>query len=144
MTDVFSKEKRSAIMSGVKSRGNLATELRLVHILRDHGIKGWRRHFPICGTPDFVFPNRRLAIFVDGCFWHGCPLHGSLPMANRAFWERKLDRNKERDKEVRRELRKAGWLVLRIWQHELREPDSAVRKIKRSLGQHQITTGYRA
>jgi len=133
MADVFSKEKRSAIMSGVKSQGNLATEIRLIRIFRDHGIKGWRRHTPVFGRPDFVFPSTRLAVFVDGCFWHGCPLHGSLPVANREFWKRKLVRNQERDKEVREELQKAGWSVLRIWQHELKTPQNAARRIKRSL-----------
>src|SRR5262245_30821139 len=126
MTDVFSSQKRSAIMSRVRSRGNELTELRLVRIFRDNGIKGWRRHLRITGTPDFAFPRSRLVIFVDGCFWHSCPQHGSLPSANRAFWRRKLQRNKERDKQVRRDLQKAGWQVLRIWQHEFRRPDTIV------------------
>ncbi len=135
MTDVFSKQKRSAIMSRVKNRGNLATEVRLVRLLRAYGIKGWRRHLPITGQPDFAFPHARLAVFVDGCFWHGCPEHGSIPVQNRTFWMQKLARNKQRDGEVRRNLKRAGWEVLRIWQHELKEPDKVIRRIHASLGQ---------
>ncbi|HSU65776.1 MAG TPA: hypothetical protein VLJ39_02790 [Tepidisphaeraceae bacterium] len=71
------------------------------------------------GRPDFVFPALRLAVFVDGCFWHCCPRHANLPANNRAFWKRKLDANKSRDRLVARTLRKKGWQVLRIWEHEL-------------------------
>lgn len=102
---------------------------------RSEGIKGWRRHAPIFGKPDFVFPKARLAIFVDGCFWHACPAHGSLPATNRNFWARKLDRNKGRDRKVRRHLENFGWRVLRIWQHELREPSKVARRVRRSLNQ---------
>lgn len=136
MADVFSEKKRSEIMSLVKSRGNLATEIHLMKILQDHGIKGWRRHSPIFGKPDFVFPKARLAVFVDGCFWHGCPVHGSLPGTNRIFWARKLNRNKARDVVVRRHLKNMGWRVLRIWQHELREPRKVARRVRRSLDQY--------
>jgi DNA mismatch endonuclease (patch repair protein) len=133
MADVFSRQKRSMVMSRVRSRGNLVTELRLAQIFRDNGIKGWRRHLRIAGTPDFVFPSVRLVVFVDGCFWHGCPQHGSIPSANRAFWKRKLQRNKERDRKVGKDLRRAGWQVVRIWQHELAKPARIARKVKLSL-----------
>src|SRR4051794_13972071 len=102
MVDVFSPKKRSEIMSRVKGRGNESTELRLVKTLRKFRIRGWRRHSKVFGRPDFVFPNARVAIFVDGCFWHGCPIHGAIPSSNRAFWMRKLVRNKQRDWLVRR------------------------------------------
>lgn len=135
MTDVFSKRKRSDIMSRVKGRGNVATELRLIRIFRENGIIGWRRNYSIFGNPDFVFPKARLAVFVDGCFWHGCPIHGERPVSNRAFWDRKLDRNLARDRLVNRTLRKQGWYVLRIWQHELRlsDSDKVARRIARAL-----------
>jgi DNA mismatch endonuclease (patch repair protein) len=119
MADVFSARKRSNIMARVRGRGNERTELALLSILRRYNITGWRRHQPVFGKPDFVFPKFKLAIFVDGCFWHGCPRHATQPATNRAFWRKKLARNKVRDRLVNRELRRRGWQVLRIWQHEL-------------------------
>jgi len=133
MTDVFSPAQRSSVMSKVKARGNEATELRLMRIFREYGFRGWRRGSTICGKPDFVFPMARLAVFVDGCFWHGCPLHGSIPASNTAFWTRKLNRNRERDKAVVRNLRSSGWSILRIWQHELRNSRRVALRISRSL-----------
>jgi len=79
------------------------------------------------GKPDFVFPDQRLAVFVDGCFWHGCPLHGTNPATNREFWSEKITRNRQRDREVNRALRALGWRILRIWEHELtlkRQPEA--------------------
>jgi DNA mismatch endonuclease, patch repair protein len=133
MADVFSREKRSAIMSSVRSHGNLATELRLITIFKSAGIQGWRRRVVLYGSPDFAFPKARLAVFVDGCFWHCCPVHGTVPTTNRAFWMRKLRRNQERDRLVRRQLEKLGWRVLRIWQHELRDPKRVLLRIRRAL-----------
>jgi len=68
MADVFSKRKRSQVMAAIRSKGNKDTELKLASILRAHGIKGWRRHQPLVGKPDFIFLKQRLAVFVDGCF----------------------------------------------------------------------------
>jgi DNA mismatch endonuclease (patch repair protein) len=133
MVDVFSKKKRSDIMSRVKSRGNLATELRLINIFRKNKITGWRRHLPLLGKPDFVFLKLRLVLFVDGCFWHGCPLHGSLPETNRIFWKQKLERNKLRDRFVNRSLKAEGWKVLRFWQHELHEEGRVVKHFNAML-----------
>ena len=119
MADVFSKRKRSAVMSLIRSRGNRATELRLMAIMRAHRITGWRRNWPLFGKPDFAFPQLNLAVFVDGCFWHGCPLHATSPKTNAAFWRKKLAANRTRDRFVTRTLRTLGWRVLRIWEHEL-------------------------
>ncbi|OQW63799.1 MAG: very short patch repair endonuclease [Nitrospira sp. ST-bin4] len=119
MADIYPKAKRSQIMSRVRAQGNLKTELALVKLLRQHHITGWRRHLKLFGNPDFVFREHRLTIFVDGCFWHGCPKHSSQPTTNRAFWKKKLQMNKDRDRFVTRTLRQGGWRVLRIWQHEL-------------------------
>lgn len=119
MADVFPAVKRSAIMARVKGRGNAATELRLIEFLRSHCVHGWRRHAGVFGNPDFVFYRARVALFVDGCFWHGCPRHGTLPGANRAFWRRKLGRTRQRDRAVNRGLELRGWRVIRVWQHEL-------------------------
>ena len=96
-TDTVSAEKRSAIMRAVRSRGNKATELALVRLLRQRKITGWRRNRPIFGKPDFVFLRLRLALFVDGCFWHGCSKHCRMPKTNSDYWRLKIARNKRRD-----------------------------------------------
>jgi len=121
MADVFTAAKRSAVMSLIRSRGNRATELRLIALMRARGITGWRRHAPVFGKPDFVFRRGRVAVFVDGCFWHGCPKpkHAPLPRNNADWWAAKLSKNKARDREVTRTLRKAGWTVLRVWECDL-------------------------
>ena len=116
MVDVFTKAKRSAVMSLIRSRGNRATELRLIALMREHGITGWRRNAPVFGKPDFVFRTAKLAVFVDGCFWHGCPRHATMPANNRTFWKAKLTRNAQRDRAVTRALRASGWTVLRVWE----------------------------
>ena len=136
MPDVFTKAKRSEVMSLIRSRGNRATELRLIALMREHGITGWRRNARVFGKPDFVFRAAKLAVFVDGCFWHGCPRHATMPANNRAFWKAKLARNAARDREVTRTLRKAGWRVLRIWECALAQKRSArtAARISRALG----------
>jgi DNA mismatch endonuclease (patch repair protein) len=106
-------------MSKFRSRGNLAMELALVAVFRANGIAGWLRHGPVFGRPDFIFPKMRLAVFVDGCFWHGCPKHSKIPAQNRSFWQNKLEANRRRDKLVRRELGRRGWRVMRVWEQEL-------------------------
>jgi DNA mismatch endonuclease (patch repair protein) len=147
MADVFTKKKRSEVMSRIRSRGNAATELALAKLLRRHKITGWRRqievrseksevrrkaartsHFtfrPFRVRPDFVFAKSRTAVFVDGCFWHGCPKHGTQPKGNAAFWRKKISRNQVRDRLVTRALRRANWRVLRIWEHELARKNEA-------------------
>ena len=133
MTDVFTKRKRSEVMSRIRGRGNKETEVALANLLRNHHISGWRRHAAVFGRPDFSFPRSKVAIFVDGCFWHGCPAHSNMPVNNRAFWERKLAANKARDRKVNRTLRTKGWRVVRLWEHDLRKPELCVRRILRAL-----------
>jgi len=89
----------------------------------------------LVGRPDFVFPRARVALFVDGCFWRGCPKHSNLPVNNRDFWRTKLDANKARDVLVNRTLRKLGWRVLRVWEHELtrRREQTLLRRLGRWL-----------
>ena len=148
MSDVFTKAKRSEVMARIRSRGNRETEVALAKLLRSHGITGWRRHWEIrkvesrkqngessrrrfAVRPDFVFRRSRTAVFVDGCFWHGCPKHATRPKNNRAFWQRKLAANKKRDQLVTRTLRKAGWRVVRIWECALRRnPEGCVERLK--------------
>jgi DNA mismatch endonuclease, patch repair protein len=135
MPDVFTKAKRSEVMSRIRGHGNKATELALVRLFRAHRITGWRRRQPVFGKPDFVFPKLRLAVFVDGCFWHGCPQHGTKPKGNAAFWRKKFAANKARDRLVSRSLRRAGWQVFRIWEHELARKNEArlVARLRRVL-----------
>ena len=134
MTDVFSREKRSEVMARIKSTGNRETELSLAQFFRRYDIIGWRRKAAVFGHPDFVFYDLRLAIFVDGCFWHGCPIHGTSPKTNQSYWGPKLERNRNRDNNVNRSLHARGWHVLRIWQHEL-SPKNEKRLLRR-LSRH--------
>lgn len=118
--DFLTKKQRSALMSGIRGHGNKATELALIKIFRSYGMSGWRRRQLIYGKPDFVFSKKRLVVFVDGCFWHSCPRHGTIPQGNRLFWKRKFSTNKRRDRIVNATLRREGWKVLRIWECALR------------------------
>jgi DNA mismatch endonuclease, patch repair protein len=122
-------------MSRVRGRGNKATELAAVKFFRRNRFTGWRRRQYIFGHPDFVFPRVHVAIFVDGCFWHCCPKHSTRPANNREFWERKLNANKLRDIVVNRTLRKQGWRILRIWEHELKPTNEQklIKRIRRML-----------
>jgi DNA mismatch endonuclease (patch repair protein) len=105
MADVFSKKKRSEVMAAIRSKGNRGTEMKLVALLRANRITGWRRHLEIPGRPDFVFRRERVALFVDGCFWHGCRAHCRRPKSRAAFWRKKIARNQARDRKVTRLLR---------------------------------------
>src|SRR3990167_1951072 len=121
MSDVFSKRKRSQLMSAVRSKGNRSTEGRLRYRLVSAGVSGWLLHDQrVIGKPDFVFPRGKLAVFVDGCFWHGCASCRNIPVTNRKFWKRKILANKKRDQNVKATLRKSGWRALRFWEHEVR------------------------
>lgn len=135
MADVFTKQKRSAVMARIRGRGNRDTELRLIAMFHAHGITGWRRGHPAAGKPDFVFPRQRLAVFVDGCFWHGCPIHATWPKQNAEFWRKKITRNMDRDQEVNRLLENAGWRVVRIWEHALNKKHAphTIKRLKRVL-----------
>jgi DNA mismatch endonuclease (patch repair protein) len=134
MPDVFTKAKRSEIMSRIRGHGNKATELALAKLFRAHGITGWRRRQQHFGKPDFTFRREHVVIFVDGCFWHGCPKHSNLPVNNRPFWKKKLSANMTRDRLVTRTLKIRGWRVLRIWEHDLTSnPMVCLRRIRKSL-----------
>jgi len=137
VSDVFSKAKRSQVMAAIRSKGNKATELKLVSIFRANGIVGWRRNHKTMGKPDFIFRNERIALFVDGCFWHGCPIHCRMPNSNRRYWFQKIARNQKRDVRVRTWLRGMGWRVLKVWEHELRLPRRVLLRIQLCLGSAQ-------
>jgi DNA mismatch endonuclease (patch repair protein) len=121
-------------MSRIRSSGNAATELRLVFYLRSAKVSGWRRNQKILGKPDFVFPANRVAVFVDGCFWHGCPRCYRRPKSRQKYWDAKVAGNVARDRRNRARLRRLGWRVVRIWEHELvTSPAKSVMKIRRKL-----------
>jgi DNA mismatch endonuclease (patch repair protein) len=135
MADIFSIAKRSKVMAKIRGRGNRSTELRFLALLKAHKIKGWRRHMTVAGRPDFAFPQLRLAIFVDGCFWHGCSRHCVFPKSNRVFWRTKIQRNRIRDRLVARTLRTRRWRVFRVWEHELRRDGTQelIRKVRQAI-----------
>jgi DNA mismatch endonuclease (patch repair protein) len=120
MSDTFTPEQRSEIMRKVKSRRNRSTELKLIEFFKAHGIKGWRRNYPLPGKPDFVFPKQRIAVFADGCFWHGHDCRNTKPAQNKSYWDAKRARNQERDRLVGEILTKKGWKVVRIWECEIK------------------------
>jgi DNA mismatch endonuclease (patch repair protein) len=126
VTDVFSKRKRSKIMSRIRSSGT-KPEVAFRKLVRELSGRRLRLNVPsLPGSPDVVVYSLRLALFIDGCFWHCCPLHGSKPKSNVAFWKDKLRKNVLRDRRTRRELRCLGWTVWVLWEHDLR-PRAVVR-----------------
>jgi DNA mismatch endonuclease (patch repair protein) len=131
MADWLTREQRSRNMASIRSKDNAATERVLLKLLRDARISGWRRHLDLPGKPDFVFPLSRLAIFIDGCFWHGCPRCYRLPGDNRPYWKRKLLSNRLRDRTRTRELRSGNWRVLRIWEHSLKSEAGRIRVLSK-------------
>jgi DNA mismatch endonuclease (patch repair protein) len=118
--DTFSKTERSRIMASVRSRNTKSTELRFISILKDKGISGWRRNYPLTGKPDFVFPCLRIAVFIDGCFWHGCQDHCRMPSSNVNYWHTKIEKNKNRDKKITKALKMKEWQAIRVWEHEIK------------------------
>jgi DNA mismatch endonuclease (patch repair protein) len=120
MADVFSKSKRSQVMSSIRGKGNRTTEWRLRSRLIQAGIRGWQVGTKeVVGKPDFLFKKKRLALFVDGCFWHGCKRCRNIPIQNHAFWIKKIRSNKKRDSKVTMSLRNKRWRVVRFWEHEI-------------------------
>jgi len=126
---------RSKTMKAIKGNGNKSTETRLRFALVRGGISGWTltpKH--IFGTPDFYFPQLQLAVFVDGCFWHGCPMCGHIPKANRPYWAEKIKRNRTRDRQVDATLAAKGIRVIRAWEHQIAtELESLVFQVQRAL-----------
>ena len=135
MADVFDKQKRSEIMSKVHSKGNKSTELRLIKLFKENKITGWRRYYPVEGRPDFVFIKRRVAVFIDGCFWHGHDCRNTRPSANAEYWQNKRERNMKRDVKITELFEKRGWRVLRIWECELKKLNEAatIKRLKNTL-----------
>ena len=133
---------RSANMRAIRSRGNRATEQRLRDLLLRNEIRGWRRRsVKTIGSPDFIFFEEKIAIFVDGCFWHGCPRCGHIPKTNTAYWKAKIQRNQKRDRSVRHLANLLGYRVIRIWECSLKvRPQSCMSRIRSALGARRLVS----
>ncbi|MCP3685558.1 MAG: very short patch repair endonuclease [bacterium] len=124
---------RSKIMSAIRGRGNKTTETRFRVGLVGSGIRGWKLHQKIGRTrPDFFFPEENLAVYIDGCFWHGCPRCGHGTKTNKAYWDKKIQLNKQRDRRNKRELEVSGIKVVRFWEHQIQDNvGRCVKKVRR-------------
>lgn len=131
--DVHSKAQRSFNMSRVKST-NTSTEVHFRKFLWSQGIRGYRIHAKITGKPDLFFPKKRLAVFIDGCFWHKCKKCFIKPKSNIKFWEEKINSNIKRDRKVNKKLRDEAIIVIRFWEHKAeRKKEECFKKISELL-----------
>lgn len=126
MADIFDKQQRSKIMQQVKSHGNKSTEIKLISVFKENDISGWRRNYAVKGHPDFVFLKKKIAVFVDGCFWHGHDCRNTTPSDNKDYWDKKRERNVRHDREVTALFEARGWTVIRIWECELKKKNAAI------------------
>lgn len=128
--DTLTKAARSALMAKVRSRGNRSTEVRFRLALVRAGIAGWKLHpKSVLGQPDFWFPRKKVALFVDGCFWHGCKRCLRLPRGNRQYWRHKISGNIHRARLINHKLRSVGITVLRFWEHDVKDRSTLERLI---------------
>lgn len=118
MADRLTQEQRRKCMRAIGSK-NTRPEITLRKYLHSLGYR-YVLNSKLPGKPDLAFPSRKTVIFVDGCFWHGCPIHHVKPMSNSDWWQQKIGRNKARDREVDRQLCSLGWLVIRVWEHDIK------------------------
>jgi DNA mismatch endonuclease (patch repair protein) len=117
-------------MQAIRSTNNRTTERRIRAHLAQLGIAGWHiRPSDLPGRPDFVFPAAKVALFTDGCFWHGCPRCGHTPKTNVGYWRKKLQRNKSRDREVNQQLKSLGFEVIRIWECNVKHEPQKCRSL---------------
>lgn len=136
MVDVLSQKQRSYCMSRIRSK-NTSPEVMLRKCIFRMGLR-YRVKTSLIGKPDIVFTKKRVVVFIDGCFWHGCPLHSKSPSTNIEYWSKKLSRNIERDGLVTSELIAQGWYVLRIWEHEIKiNIEQCVQKIQDILSERE-------
>jgi len=120
--DKISPQKRSDVMSSVKSKGTKLENFFAQEMI-NQGVKFSQRNVTnLIGKPDFIFKRKKIAILIDSCFWHGCKKHLRLPASNQVYWTAKIARNRKKDRQVTKKLKEEGWLVLRIWEHSLRNP----------------------
>ena len=133
MTDILNKTQRSYNMSQIKAK-NTKPEMKLRKMLFHNGLRGYSIHYGLIGKPDIVYPKYKLAIFVDGCFWHKCPRCFTTPDTRKEFWAKKIETNKKRDIEINKKLSHMGWTVLRFWEHRImKDPHSVLRIIRKKI-----------
>ena len=128
-------------MKRVRSKNNRSTELRLIEVFKKYAITGWRRNYLVKGHPDFVFLAQKVAVFVDGCFWHGHDCRNTRPSDNQEYWSKKRERNKKHDMEVTAMFESRDWKVLRIWECELKKKNEAV--LLKKLQEYQLMIEHR-
>lgn len=129
MADIFSKAKRSEIMSKVRNKDS-KIEIAFRKALWKEGFRYRKNVNSYFGKPDIVLKKYKTVIFVDSCFWHGCRKHCILPVSNKKFWRKKIERNKQRDREVNRYYKKESWNIMRIWEHDLQKnSDKMIKKL---------------
>jgi len=131
-------------MASVKSSNAKTTELKFLSLIKEKNITGWRRNYSLTGKPDFVFPRFKIAVFIDGCYWHGCPSHCRMPSSNIIYWNNKIEKNKIRDRKITKVLKMKGWQVIRIWEHEIKKErlNQKLKRIRETAQQlHQHRTG---
>jgi DNA mismatch endonuclease (patch repair protein) len=117
-------------MSRIRSSGNYTTEIRFIQMMRRYKISGWRRRSVLPGRPDFVFAKYKVAVFIDGDFWHGNPKNFRIPKTNCDYWQAKIAGNRERDRRITREIRKNGWRVIRFWESALADEEAVIAKLR--------------
>ena len=125
---------RSDVMRAVPSK-NTSAELALRRALGELGLRGYRLHSSaVPGHPDLVFPTARIAVFVDGCFWHGCAKCYRAPKTHVEYWTMKVQRNRSRDKRINDECRAAGWRTIRVWEHlAMKDSKKAAGRVRQAL-----------
>jgi DNA mismatch endonuclease (patch repair protein) len=138
MADMFSSEQRSKNMRAIRSTGSLL-ESSVSKALWKRGYRFRKNVQKLAGRPDIAIKKYKIVIFIDSCFWHSCPLHGNRPSSNTDYWDKKLKRNIHRDQEVNEFYAAAGWNVLRIWEHELKQDfDNTIDRIIHFIEQSRI------
>lgn len=137
--DVFTKEKRSEIMSKIRSK-NTKVELQVLRELRKRGIYFQKHYKRAPGSPDIALPRKKIAIFIDGDFWHGYKFSINSERLTKKYWRKKIESNMRRDKSNRAKLRRSGWKVVRVWEHEvIKKFDTIINKLINHLMANKIT-----
>ncbi len=133
MTDVLTPSQRKHNMSRIRGK-NTGPEIKLRKLLWSHGIRGYRIHYNLLGKPDIVFIKKKIVIFIDGCFWHKCPVCFQEPETRKEFWMKKIRSNVEHDSKVNEQLLNEGWTIIRFWEHDVRKnPEQVIGKISSLL-----------
>lgn len=139
MVDKITKEKRSEIRRSIKAQSKL--ENTVSKALWKRGIRFRKNERTLLGTPDISIKKHKIVIFIDSCFWHGCPVHGKTPSSNIDFWETKISNNKERDRKITSYYEEKGWNIRRVWEHELTKAnfDKTIEDLTSFINAHKHT-----